>query len=129
MAKVKVKKEDRGDLVSFQELFSSLPVNLQKHIKGKIKDYTPQQKIDAVIRAMKTGKLDGYSPGPRPRPDMEERRRAEAKPKTTSLMAKGGKAKKMAKGGKATTKKMAKGGKAATKKMMYGGRASAKKKK
>jgi len=131
MAKVRLKKGEREQLVSFQELFKSLPVNLQKTIKTKTKGMEPQEQVNAVLRLLKSGKIEGYRPVPKPRPDAEQRRLAETKPKTVSLMAKGGKvAKKMANGKKATSKKTMRGGKvAAKKKTAYGGRAAAKKKK
>jgi hypothetical protein len=121
VSKIKLKKGEKEQVISFSELFKSLPVNLQKGMKAKMKGMDPQEQVNAVLRAVKSGKFEGYRPVPKSRPDAEQRRRAEAKPKTISLMAKGG---------KATSKKMMRGGKvAAKKKMAYGGKAMAKKKK
>jgi hypothetical protein len=121
MAKVKLKKGEKEQVISFSQLFKSLPVNLQKGMKAKMRGMDPEEKVDAVLRAVKSGMFEGYRPVPKSRPDSEQRRRAGANVKTISLMAKGG---------KATSKKMMRGGKvAAKKKMAYGGKAMAKKKK
>ena len=120
MTKVKLKKGEKEKVISFQELFKSLPVKLQKGMKAQMRDMNPREQVDAVLRAVKTGMFEGYRPVPKSRPTTEERRRAGANVKTISLMAKGGKAtskKKMMRGGKVTAKKkMAVGGKAAAKK-------------
>ena len=41
-----------------------------------MKGMDPQEQVNAVLRALKSGKFEGYRPVPKSRPDAEQRRRA-----------------------------------------------------